>query len=439
MGDKMDSRFRELLDQRCHPQRASLTAEMHSRKLPLFQAPARLVQFVMLCDDDEIMRTNAPVIAACAGLQNPPGPLDRHFIVPLAGGSLTFERHTEFATYTFLTEGAFHEPFENDPGDADLLRWVDMMPGKIIRSTRIALINVGMMAEGGIDPPRYFSVKDIISCDIANRRAQFWSDFRMHDGFGRVLIIDKGLGPAEASAIIQTVQELGNYRKLALLGLPIARQNLANVSRIERGLVDLSVALEAGSTPDEDLLQAISGLSAELARLMAATGYRMSASHAYAQLSQERVESLCVGNESGSSTLMAFSQRRLAPAMRTCASFALRLEELSRRLSWLSALSRTRVDTALAKQNRNLLESMDRRNEIQLRLQKAVEGLSVLAMTYYLVGLVSHLAKGPFKHFLRVEPEIVAGMVVLPALIGFYVSLHNWKKRLDKLPPSDCG
>ena len=42
----------------------------------------------------------------------------------------------------------------------------------------------------------------------------------------------------------------------------------------------------------------------------------------------------------------------------------------------------------------NLLGAMNRRQQLQLRLQATVEGLSVAAITYYIVGLVGYAAKG---------------------------------------------
>jgi uncharacterized membrane-anchored protein len=93
----------------------------------------------------------------------------------------------------------------------------------------------------------------------------------------------------------------------------------------------------------------------------------------------------------GYQTLADFTERRLAPAVRTCDSFSARLEDLSQRAAWTSELLRTRIDIALTKQNRDLLQSMDERARVQLRLQQTVEGLSVVAISYYLVALVGYL------------------------------------------------
>ena len=55
---------------------------------------------------------------------------------------------------------------------------------------------------------------------------------------------------------------------------------------------------------------------------------------------------------------------------------------------------RTKVNVAVEKQNRDLLHSMNTRAKLQLRLQQTVEGLSVAAVSYYVVGLIAYLAKG---------------------------------------------
>ena len=125
----------------------------------------------------------------------------------------------------------------------------------------------------------------------------------------------------------------------------------------------------------------------------------------------------------GYQSLADFTERRLVPALRTCDSFSARLEDLSQRAAWTSALLRTRIDIALARQNRDLLASMDRRTRLQLRLQQAVEGLSVVAISYYLVALVGDLLGAvPGLHH-----ELVMAVAVPLVLAG--VALTVWRLR----------
>ena len=80
--------------------------------------------------------------------------------------------------------------------------------------------------------------------------------------------------------------------------------------------------------------------------------------------------------------------------MRACRAVAARQESLSQRVARVNQLLATRVDISREAQNQLLLESMNRRAQAQLRLQQTVEGLSVAAITYYIVGLIGYAAKG---------------------------------------------
>lgn len=53
-------------------------------------------------------------------------------------------------------------------------------------------------------------------------------------------------------------------------------------------------------------------------------------------------------------------------------------------------LLRTRVDVERSAQNQKLLESMDRRADLALRLQHTVEGLSVVAISDHAVSLAAY-------------------------------------------------
>ena len=85
-----------------------------------------------------------------------------------------------------------------------------------------------------------------------------------------------------------------------------------------------------------------------------------------------------------------FLERRLLPAMRTCQAVENQLESLSRRIDRAIDLLRARVDVTLESQNQKVLAQMNRRSQLQLRLQQTVEGLSVAAISYYMVGLTRY-------------------------------------------------
>ncbi len=381
-----------MVTMRNHPLRASLSEEMHVRRLPRIAAPCRLLQVVTLIGETSITTAHEH-IEALAALGSEVVPLSaKYAAIQLDGLDLVWERHTEFATYTLIRPGAFDAPF--DPGlfDPVLEKVSAGMPGEVIRATQIALASADRPDPAPEQLAAWFASGAMIVCDVAGGAARILSDFRLNDdGYGRLLILDRRLAHDEPAQLVLRLQELGNYRNMALLGLPLAQQLTPTVSGLEARLAGLTHAVSSRPSEDDQLLDELTFLSAELARIMAQTRYRMSATQAYATLSMDRLASLCIDAVRGYQTLADFTERRLLPAVRTCASFSSRLEDLSQRAAWTSALLRTRIDIALAKQNRDLLTSMDRRTRLQLRLQQTVEGLSVAAISYYLVALAGYL------------------------------------------------
>ncbi|MES2753840.1 MAG: DUF3422 domain-containing protein [Pseudomonadota bacterium] len=412
-----------------HALRASLSEEMHVRRLPRFAAPCRLMQIVTVLGETAAGTARDHVEALAA---------HGHEIVPIAGkyavlalGELTlvWERHTEFASYTLLRAGPFDAPFDPDHFEPQLRAVLADMPGAIVRATQIAIVARDAPEATAAEREAWFSAEATVVCDVADGAARIVSDFRLHDdGYGRLLVYDRDLAGDEPAQLILRLQELGNYRNMALLGLPLAQQLTPVVTSLETRLAELTRAVSERLTEDDELLDELTYLSAELARLVAETRYRMSATRAYAQLSTDRLASLRIGVVRGYQTLADFTERRLMPAVRTCDSFSARLEDLSQRAAWTSELLRTRIDIALAKQNRDLLTSMDRRTRLQLRLQQTVEGLSVVAISYYLVALVSYVfhAVPGLRHDLAMAaavPLVLAGVTI--ALLRLRRRLHD--------------
>lgn len=400
-----------------HALRAALANEMHVRKLPPITAPARLMQIVLLSEAETVEQERRKIAELC---EIDIDAVDRKNFFDGRFGDMrvVWERHTEFSSYMFIQQGPC-EPLFAPSAFTLPENWFGDLPGKVVRATQLAVV-------GSVEPETVaaeFADSDLVLCDVAGGAGRLYSDFRLHeDGFGRLLLVDNGFTGPEAALVVQRLQELGNYRNMALLGLPLAQRLTPRVSTYETELASLSSAVAAETVDDAEILAKLSRLSASLAQLDAETRYRMSASRAYAAICQDRLEALRVDRIKGFPTLADFSDRRLLPAVRTCVSFSARLEDLSQRLEWTSSLLRTRVDTALSIQNRDLLASMDRRTRLQLRLQETVEGLSVFAISYYALGLLGHVLKGVaplgphFDHDL-VE-AIAAPLVVLAAWAG---------------------
>lgn len=407
---------------RNHPLRSALSEEMHLRRLPRFAAPYRLMQIVTMLGESggEQARAHIEQLAQRGRVLVPVAA--KYGVVEIDDIVLVWERHTEFATYTLLRPGPALASFDPALFEPVLAAVIAGLPGETVRATQVALVAADQAGSITASMEQWFSPEAIVACDVAQGLARVMSDFRLNsDGYGRLLVLDRGLERDEPSQLILRLQELGNYRNMALLGLPLAQRLTPAVTDLEGRLADLTHDVSERQSEDDKLLDELTYLSAELGRLSAETRYRMSATRAYAQLSIDRLASLEIEPIRGFQTLADFTERRLMPAVRTCDSFSARIEDLLQRAAWTSELLRTRIDIALAKQNRDLLRSMDDRTLVQLRLQQAVEGLSVVAISYYLVALVSYiLAAIPG---LRHDLAVAAAVPIVLAL----VTLTMWR------------
>jgi uncharacterized membrane-anchored protein len=299
----------------------------------------------------------------------------RHFQVRINGRIFQWEQHGEFVAYTFeLAPGA------PPAWPADLSQ-----PGPLL-----VAIKLDIGAADDATPPS----QDEIVTSLAHGRALAASNFRpAEDGYVPIRVMDRGLAPGEAGPLAQRILEVETYRVLALLGLPEAHRQMPFLSRIEAELPKLIEAIRAGGNFGESqrLLDQLSEMSADLEAASAASVFRFGATRAYSELMRLRLDALAEVAVGEGQTWAAFFARRLNPALRTCIAAEDRQAALSRKLTRAAQLLRTRVEVGLQSQNRDLLEAMNRRALLQLRLQRTVEGLSVAAISYYLASLL-HLA-----------------------------------------------
>lgn len=427
-GDDDTATFYQL-KARSHALRASLSREMHVRNMPRLATPSRVLQFMMMVDEAETVSS----VAALDSLLPPQAPrpqaADRFFACSLGVLGFSWERHSEFITYSFIAPGP-GSPFDLTPFQ-EIASWINRLPGRVIRSTQVALV-----ADAPDDDliNASFTSDDLVCSDVVNGGARIWSDFRLHQsGFGRLLIHDKSLAGSEPALLVQRLQELGNYRKIALLGLPEAQRASPLLTSLEQSLTEVTEQVAQAASDSDAVLEQLTVVSAELARIVARTRFRMSATRAYAELCMDRIRRLGVTPVPGFRSFDDFIERRLLPAMRTCDAFDRRLEDLSQRTAWTSAMLRTRVDTALARRNRDLLASMDRRTGLQLRLQHTVEGLSVVAISYYALGLWHHLKEAIERLAVHVPDWMDLALIPL-IIVGVWLGLRQIKK--VKRPPS---
>jgi uncharacterized membrane-anchored protein len=164
----------------------------------------------------------------------------------------------------------------------------------------------------------------------------------------------------------------------------------------------------------------LTALAAELEAGAAASLFRFGASRAYNEIVHLRLQTIGERKVEGLPTWSSFLARRMAPAMRTCVTTEERQANLSEKLARAANLLRTRVDVEIEQQNRDLLRSMNERTRLQLRLrlQTTVEGLSVAAISYYVVGLFGYLVKGAHDEGVPVNVSFATALFVPAAVLA---------------------
>jgi uncharacterized membrane-anchored protein len=280
---------------------------------------------------------------------------------------------------------------------------------------------------------RLFDRNSLAVAETSDGKAFFASDFHTdRAGFVRILVLDRGLGAEGAGALVQRIIELETYRTLALLGLPEAQRLSPSIGRIERRLSEVTDEMRrtADLVDNHRLLDDLTALAAELEAGAAASLFRFGASRAYNEIVQLRLQTIGERKVGDFPTWSSFLARRMAPAMRTCITTEERQENLSRKLARAANLLRTRVDVEVEQQNRDLLKSMNERTRLQLRLQSTVEGLSVAAISYYVVALFDHLVKAAHEAgVLHIEPSYATAAFVPLAVLGIWRIVRRIRSR----------
>lgn len=426
-----------------HLKRRELNDEVHARPPEAMAAPLRLSYIVLLSKHQPHAKDLEPVrkIARRFGAPAPEAG-SNHYSEDLGPFRLRWERHTEFSRYTFGLEGTGSQadPFANPAIDAVPTDWLQGLPGQVIVAAHVA---VAKAPSGPTDLEQisraYFGSNTLVGSAIARGAGLALTDFRIRDdGFSRLLVYDQSMTPRQTGRMVQRVLEIETYRIVALLALPVARALTPFLDTCKRELAEITAAMaEAPGKEEANLLERLIRLEAAIEKQHAESHYRFGAATAYYDLVRRRIEELREERITGLQTFSEFTERRLAPAMNTCRSVAALQESLSERVARATQLLSTRIDIARQEQNQALLESMNRRAKLQLRLQQTVEVLSVAAVTYYIVGLLGYAAKGVKTLGLAVNPDLVMAASIPFVLVLVSMAVRSVRRVVT--PPERRG
>jgi uncharacterized membrane-anchored protein len=418
-----------MIAQQQHGARHALTDELHARPYATLETPTRAIHIAVITGESAAADTadRAHLAALCDryGVE-PPDASMKHFSADFSAFRLKWERHTEFTAYTLFVTGS-----ESDAAAGPVPQaWLDAMPGELLVATSVTLVK----EEGVPDVPGSgrFSRDSLCCTAVSDGAALVWTDFRIHeDGFSRFLVIDRGLSDRRAGRLVQRLLDIETYRTMAMLALPEAQRLGPAIAETGRRLTQLTVSMQAaaGAASDRALLDSLTALAAEVENLQAGSAYRFSAARAYDALVRARIAELRERRIEGWQTIGEFMDRRFAPAMRTCLSVADRLDRIAQRVNRAATLLRTRVDIAVEDQSQSLLSSVERSARRQLALQQTVEGLSVAAISYYVLGLIAYAAAALESIRPAVHAKLVTGAAIPIVILVVWLAIRRLRRR----------
>lgn len=392
-----------------------LNAELHARPSMYFAAPA-FVEHIALLVPEKMHGHSA---------SSPGKQFDEQGLV-----RTEIEHHTEFATVTRVTQLSA-DPTEwpalglSLPEAAEL---TGVSEGKFV--CRVCILVCGSPPFDMKQLLRGFDfAENIAVSSIGEGAAQLCSDFQLHsDCASRIVFFNKELDIYRLGRRVRRILEIETYRSMALLGLPEARRIAGKLAQFDRKLVDLTNRnMSIDTIGHKALLEEISSLSGEIVSVTAATRHRFGATSAYASIVDERVNDLREKPVTGFQRYGTFILRRFRPAIRTCAATSLRLEQLSHATMHLIDLLQTRIQVEIEYQNAAQIRLTAERAATQVKIQHAVEGFSIIAISYYLVGLLKSVSEVLDHAGLHVNAKIM--LIVIPIVVIALVTVVARVKR----------
>ena len=393
-------------------------------------APVAVSHIVMLATPAQRAASRAHVVGLLRNQHLPmPDTESTHLRMDLGQYRLRWEMHTEFVTWTFIRQLDTVPLSGQIPATASQVvpqEWLAALPGQCLASMHVWALP--SRVEGCDDLVKHVMHEDtLVASTVADGYAEVYTDFSIHaDGFSRMLLLTGGISTRRLGRLVQQLLEIETYRMAALMGLPAAREASEVLGNAERELAELAGAIRSARRDEEpQLLDRLTRLAGQVESQHATSHSRFSASSAYFELVDRRIDDIAESRLAGLQTIREFMDRRLSPARSTCQWATRRQDALSQRVSRISNLLRTRVEIEQQQSSQALLGAMNQRQGLQLKLQSTVEGLSVAAITYYISGLVYYTARGAQNIGWPLTEETTTALAVPVVVLLVWLSLRR--------------
>jgi uncharacterized membrane-anchored protein len=401
-----------MLHDQDHPYRQAIIDEVHARPVELVPELARVrrLVFAVAANAAAMAKLHDRFIAALPALQGSvPATETRQYSFSHAKRAASWEFHTEFVTVTWW---AGSDDMEDWPADIGLEL---LGEAQLIGATRIDVI------AGSEVPERLlpgFRLSSLCLVDVEDGAAQLVTDFVPDaDRFTRFEFAAGALTPLRRSIIVRRLLEVETYRTMALLGLPLAREISPELRDTEIELTAVVQTLSAATSTEkvQEALLALHGLSVRSGQLSERSSYRFAACQAYGSILRHRLAGLHERVTPQGSSLTNYVGNRVEPALATCAAVEKRIAVLTDKIERAIGLLNVRIGLDMQIQNKAVLQTIAQTARSQFRLQRTVEGLSVIAISYYALGILSYALAGPLEelHFEKTLTLSLAAPIVV--------------------------
>ncbi|MEQ9041377.1 MAG: DUF3422 domain-containing protein [Silicimonas sp.] len=419
-----------------HPLRYALANELHARPFPTLTPPCRAAFLAIKQPqnagnrDRELDRAHLISLLDRYGAQHPQ-PGATHYFGQIGKHQLKWECHTEFVTYTIFGDGVAETPFDASTFKMFPDDWLAEAPGVRITSALIRVEQFDADDKIAEKLDRWFVSDSLAVSRVLDDSAIMAGDFRIDEaGHMRfVLFVRPKTGAQRVGRVVQRLCEIETYKTMSMLGFSRARALGSQIGAIDRELTALISNMSGQDARPEATLAALLDVSSRLEDILAQSSFRFGATGAYETLVNQRIGVLREERFFGRQTFAEFMTRRFDPAMRTVKATEGQLRSMAERGTRAADLLRTRVDVERSAQNQELLESMDKRADLQLRLQRTVEGLSVVAISYYAVNLAAYMAY-PFAEPAGVSKGLATAILTPLVVLAVWFMVRKIRRNL---------
>lgn len=398
-----------------HEYRRLIDAETHARPVLPMTPSVRIRRLAfMSADGGADLRALHGQMALVAGAA-PEGPAwARQLAFERDGRQVTWELHNEFATMTW--SGSVDD-WDARPAGIGLELHEQLL---LVFATRIDVMPTETVGESALSG---FNPLSLSYSSIFDGGAEAATDFHLDgDGFTRFEVAAGRSGALRIGVIVRRLLEIETYRTMALIGLPLARELGGQVSGYEARLAGIMQKVGEGDTAEDHQLSlaALHKLSVEIGRTVEDTSFRFAATQAYGEVLAERLARLGEKAIGEFTTIDRFLNNRVQPALATCKAMEKRLTALTQKVQRSIELLDARITLSIQTQNRSVLDAISQTGRSQYRLQLTVEGLSIIAISYYALGILGYIFEGLHEVLPFTKGEMLAASAPLVVVLVFF-------------------